>query len=122
MTCLDEATVRGPISVAAGAGLSIADSETRGRLTAEGAQTVEIRDSEVRGGMTVQGSTGTLALTGNDIHGIVEILDNATTSAPLVAANTVRGPLLCTDNEPAPANDGQANTVSGRTQGQCAGL
>jgi len=122
VSCLDEATVRGPISVAAGAGLSIARSETRGRLTAEGAETVEIRDSEVRGGMTVQGSTGTLALTGNDIHGIVEILDNATTSAPLVAANTVRGPLLCTGNEPAPANDGQANTVSGRTQGQCAGL
>jgi hypothetical protein len=41
---------------------------------------------------------------------------------PVVAGNTIRGPLACSRNTPAPLDLGSANTVNGPAAGQCAGF
>jgi len=122
VTCVDGATVRGPITVEAGAGTVITDSQTVGPLTAQDARLVEISHSELRGRISVGGTTETLALISNEVRGPVELDGNSTQGEPVVSDNAVQGPLRCTDNEPAPTNDDLPNTVSGRSQGQCSGL
>jgi hypothetical protein len=39
-----------------------------------------------------------------------------------VSGNTVTGSLYCTGNNPAPADNGSINTVSGTASDQCAGI
>jgi len=39
-----------------------------------------------------------------------------------VMGNTVTGSLACSGNDPAPADNGVVNTVSGTASGQCAAI
>lgn len=122
VTCLEDATVRGPVSVTDAAGLVAADSELFGPVTTEGASAVEISGTEVRGPVRIAGTTGAVEVVDNQIHGPLSLTGSDTALAPLVAGNTVTGPLRCTGNSPAPTHDGVANTVRGPSQGQCASL
>lgn len=122
VTCVDGATVRGPVTVAAGAGLVLTDSELSGPLHADSASVVHLVDSVVSGPVRIDATGEDLVLEGNTVRGPVELTNSATALAPLVSQNTVNGPLSCSGNDPAPVSAGLGNEVSGPSSGQCAVL
>jgi hypothetical protein len=123
VTCLDGATVRGPVSVQAGATLLAINSSINGPVSAASAKAVHLYDTQVNGPVSLSGTTGSAAVVGSTIKGPVTLTGtNTPGAAPLVAANTISGPLACTGNTPAPINLGVANQVNGPASGQCVNL
>ncbi|BCL17373.1 S8 family serine peptidase [Micromonospora sagamiensis] len=124
VTCLAPgATVFGPVSVGGGAGLIALEATVSGPVTATGAGVVELVGSRIDGPVSVTAGTGRVAISGTRVTGPVSLVDNRTGDTPIVVSgNRIEGPLRCVGNEPAPVNDGVANTVSGPRSGQCAGL
>ncbi|GAA4430676.1 hypothetical protein GCM10023169_34380 [Georgenia halophila] len=99
-TCLDDATVRGPVNVTGGASVVVTGSDLTGPFRVDGAASVTVRDTTVTGPVSVTDSTGPVLLAGNEID----------------------GPLVCHGNAEPPADGGEPNRVSGPARGQCAGL
>ena len=123
VTCLDGATVSGPVSVRNGGSLLALDSTISGPLSATGAGAVHLLESTVRGSVSIRSATGSVAVTDSTVHGPVSLSGSATgTVEPIVAGNTVNGPLSCSGNSPAPIDLDAANTVRGPASGQCAAL
>ncbi|MGI5212850.1 ExeM/NucH family extracellular endonuclease [Plantactinospora sp. CA-290183] len=142
LTCLENATVSGPVTVMPGASLLTTGGSIAGPVTATRSGALTLSGTTVSGPVTVVGATGPVLVEKGRIAGPVSIglgtggvrVDSVTASGPvtllgntggrpvLVAANTVRGPLSCLANSPAPGNDGRANTVRGPATGQCARL
>jgi hexosaminidase len=146
VACFDGATVSGPVTVAAGAGLYASGSEFRGPVTASGAGNVllcgttvsgpvtvtgrtrvwlgnqngECAPTTVRGPVTFRGSMGQVTIDGATVAGPLVVQNN--TGSTIVSGNHISGPLSCTGNSPAPTNSGHPNTASGPKSGQCAGL
>ena len=146
VTCLDDATINGPVTVRTGAGLYASGSEVRGALTASGAVNVllcgttvsgpasltggtrvwlgnhngECAPATIKGPVRVTGTTGQVTIDGTTVSGPLVVQNN--TAATIVAGNHIGGPLSCAGNSPAPGNAGQPNTASGPKSGQCAGL
>ncbi|MEW2475283.1 MULTISPECIES: M14 family metallopeptidase [Micromonospora] len=121
VACLAGATVRGPITVQAGATLIVNGSSINGPVSATGAAGFVLTDSTVRGPVSATGTRGPVVLVGNDVSGPVNVVNSAAV-APLIAGNTVNGPLSCTGNSLAPGNFEVANTVSGPKASQCSRL
>ena len=123
VTCLDDATVAGPVVVRPGAGLVATGSTVLGPVTALRASAVELLNSTVRGPVSVTGTTAEVTLVGGTVCGPVALSGNRTGErAPVVAGVRVFGPLLCTGNAPAPDDLGAANEVNGPATGQCTGF
>ncbi|XTZ17276.1 hypothetical protein ACQSSU_07915 [Micromonospora echinospora] len=124
VTCLAPgATVSGPVTVDRGAGLIALDAVVSGPVSATGARVVELTGSRVDGPVSVTAGTGRVAISATRVTGPVSLVDNRTGTNPVVVSgNRIEGPLRCVGNQPAPTNDGVANTVSGPRSGQCAGL
>ncbi|MFI6760325.1 ExeM/NucH family extracellular endonuclease [Micromonospora sp. NPDC050417] len=142
LTCLDKATISGPVTVAPGASLISTGSTISGPVTATRPVLFTLTGTTVSGPVTVTGATGAVLVESGRISGPVSAtnntagvrLDTLTVAGPvtvtgnsgsqpvLVAANTVNGPLSCSGNTPAPGNDGRPNTVRGPASGQCARL
>jgi O-glycosyl hydrolase len=122
-TCLaDGARVVGPVSVSAGAGLVATGATVLGPVTATNATTLRLVDI-VAGSVSVSGVTDLVRISGSRITGPVTVDGADTGFAPVVVSgNTVRGPLSCDGNTPAPVNEGIPNTTTGPTMGQCRGL
>jgi len=141
VTCLDDATVSGPITVGRGASLVSTGSTISGPVSATRPGLFTAHETTVSGPVTVTGSTGAVLIEKGRISGPVSLtnntggvrLDTMTISGPVtvtgnsgaqvvVAKNTVSGPLSCSGNSPAPGNDDRPNKVSGPKSGQCAKL
>jgi hypothetical protein len=123
VTCLDGATVSGPVTVREGGSLLALDSTVSGPVTASGAGAVHLYETTVRGPVTVAATTGSVAVVDTTVQGPATLRDNATGDVePVVAGSTVRGPLSCSGNVPAPVDLGSPNVVHGPASGQCAGL
>ncbi|WBB70020.1 hypothetical protein [Micromonospora sp. WMMD812] len=123
VTCLDGATVSGPVTVRPGASLLAIDSSISGPVSASNAAAVHLYQSTVRGPVSITGTRGSTAIVESEIHGPAVVTGSRTGSVePIIADSTVRGPLACTGNSPAPINLAAANTVSGPATGQCSGL
>jgi hypothetical protein len=75
----------------------------------------------VQGNLTMDNNTAGSEVVLNQISGNANVSGNSG-SAPLVGDNTIGGNLRCFNNSPPPTNFGSPNTVSGKIQGQCAGL
>ncbi|GAA0403678.1 hypothetical protein GCM10009530_64620 [Microbispora corallina] len=146
VTCLDDATVTGPVTVRTGAGLYASGSEVRGPLTTSGAVDVllcgttvsgpatltggarvwvgdhkgDCAAATIKGPLTVTGTTRQVTIDGSTVNGPLVLQNN--TAATIVSGNHIGGPLSCSGNSPAPTNAGQPNTTSGPKPGQCAGL
>ncbi|WP_329000276.1 beta-N-acetylhexosaminidase [Kribbella sp. NBC_00709] len=126
VACFDGATVSGPVTVAAGAGLYASGSEFRGPVSASGAGNVLLCGTTVSGPVSVTGRTrvwlgnpaGECAPT--TIKGPVSVQNN--TGSTIISGNRISGPLSCAGNSPAPTNAGYPNTVAGPKSGQCAKL
>ncbi|SCF24181.1 Zinc carboxypeptidase [Micromonospora viridifaciens] len=119
--CLKDATVTGPVRVQPGATLIATGSTFTGPVEATGAAGVFLTDSKVVGPVRVTGTTGPVVVVDTTVEGPVVVSDNRG-NAPLVAANTVTGPLECTGNAAAPVNIEVANSVQGPKRDQCASL
>ncbi|MFI6760384.1 GH92 family glycosyl hydrolase [Micromonospora sp. NPDC050417] len=119
VTCLSGATIKGPVTVKAGAALYVDGGAINGPVAASGASAVVLRGVTVGGPVALTGTTGEASIERATIGGPVTLTAN---SGPLVAATEVGGPLACTGNTPAPVGNGLANTVRGPVAGQCVGL
>ncbi|MCZ7422421.1 M14 family zinc carboxypeptidase [Verrucosispora sp. WMMA2121] len=121
VACLADATVRGPVRVRPGATLIVNGGSINGPVDAAGAAGLVLTAGTVNGPVNVTGTTGPVLLVGNRISGPVNVVNSAGV-APLLAGNTVNGPLGCTGNAAAPVNIEVANAVSGPRFDQCARL
>jgi hypothetical protein len=122
-TCLDGATVSGPVSVRAGGSLLALDSTINGPVSASGASAVHLYETNVRGSVAVSRASGSVAIVDSTVAGSVSLANNATGDVePIVARSTVSGSLACSGNTPAPINLGAPNNVRGPATGQCAAL
>jgi hypothetical protein len=118
VTCLDGATVTGPVTVTAGASLVATGATIGGPVAANGAATVELFHSTVGGPLAVTGTTGDVQVLGGTVRGPATLTGNA---APVFAGVTVQGPLTCAGNAQAPNDVDIANAVQGPSLGQCRG-
>ncbi|MGW4464898.1 M14 family zinc carboxypeptidase [Micromonospora sp. NPDC004704] len=122
-TCLADGTVNGPVTVRPGATLVATGTTINGPVSAAGAAGVFLTDSTVRGPVSISGTTGAVNVVNVNVSGPVSLAANGTgVDVPLLAGNSVNGPLSCAGNSPAPINLNLANTVQGPKSGQCAGL
>jgi 5'-nucleotidase len=141
LTCFENATVFGGVTVKPGASVSITGGLVTGPVAATGAGQVTLDGAQVIGPVSVTGSTGAVVLDkakitgpivlhgnkggvtvdGAQIVGPVQVTGNSGGPA-VIAANKITGPLACSGNNPAPGNDGRKNTVVGPATGQCARL
>ncbi len=119
VTCLDGATVTGPVSVSPGASLIVHGGSIGGPLTATGAAKVVLDRTKVGGPVAITGATGTVSIELTGIGGPVALTAN---KGPVLTSSTIGGPLACTGNSPAPTDYDLQNTVRGPAAGQCAKL
>jgi 5'-nucleotidase len=141
LTCVDGATILGPVTVKAGASLIVTGGLIAGPVTATRPELFEINGTQVYGPVTVTGATGAVTIDQAKITGPVSLATNKagvtvdtsqitgpvtllgnTGGEAVVAGNKITGPLACSGNNPAPGNDGRKNTVRGPASGQCAKL
>jgi hypothetical protein len=123
VTCLDGATVKGPVLVRTGGSLLAIDSEIKGPLAATWSAAVHVYHSTVRGPVSLVGVSGSAAIVDSTVKGPVLLFGVETPGVePIVADSTVMGPLVCLANDPAPINLGAANDVDGPATGQCSTL
>ncbi|MFY1702562.1 M14 family zinc carboxypeptidase [Micromonospora sp. WMMA1923] len=121
VTCVDGAALRGPVRVQPGAVLIVTGTSINGPVDATGAAGVFLTGSTVNGPVRVVGTRGPVSVVGTRVSGPVDVVNNAG-SAPLLAGNTVNGPLSCTGNAVPPVNLEVANAVSGPKSAQCSRL
>lgn len=119
VTCLDRASVTGPVLVRAGASLVASESSITGPVSASGAASVELLNASVVGPVSINGTTVDVTIVGGRFVGPILLSDNHG-RAPILAGTTVTGPVMCAGNSPAPENLQAPNTVRGPVIGQCA--
>ncbi len=122
VTCLTNATVNGPVQVAAGASLVATDSRVNGPVRADRAADLHLLRSTIAGPVSASGLTRSLVAVGSTVQGPLSVTSSRTTDPVTLAGNTVNGPLTCSANTPAPTNLQAPNRVSGPRSGQCAKL
>ncbi len=118
VTCLDDATVAGGVTVRDGASLVADGGHIAGSLNASRAHIVSLNGAEVSGPTSLTGTTGWEKVTGSVLRGPVEVTDSAGTVAPDLSNTSVRGALSCWGNASVPVLAG--TEVTGPTFGQCA--
>ncbi|MET9348736.1 ParB/Srx family N-terminal domain-containing protein [Streptomyces termitum] len=123
VTCLDRASVRGPVTVRPSAVLVATGARVEGPVRADGAAGVQLCGTSVTGPLAVTGATGPVraggpGCTGNRITGPVQLVNN--TGPVVFTANEVTGPLTCSGNTTGVDTTPRPNTVRGPATGQCA--
>ncbi len=121
VTCLEDATVLGGVTLAAGAGLVATDSRINGGLDADGAAALHLFGSTVNGGSDVAGA-GDVVVAASSFSGGLSLTGNRGDNGVILTGSLVSGPLTCTDNEGGVNDFGAANDVRGTATGQCAEL
>ncbi|WP_432890512.1 M64 family metallopeptidase [Kribbella sp. CA-245084] len=122
VTCLTNATVNGPVLVAARASLVSTDSRINGPVRADQAADLQLLRSTVAGPVTADHVSRSVVVVGSTVQGPVSVTNASTAQPPALAGNTVNGPLVCQANAPKPTNLEAPNKVSGPRSGQCAKL
>ncbi|WP_285745098.1 GH92 family glycosyl hydrolase [Lentzea sp. NBRC 105346] len=120
VTCVEGATIGGPVTVQKGATLLFFGGEIKGPLSASDAASVVLVGTRVGGPVSIDGGTTEVALENASVAGPVSLTNNKTRT--VVAQTSVGGPLSCTGNSPEPVNNGLANDVKGPKAGQCTNL
>jgi hypothetical protein len=134
VTCLEDATVAGTLTVRSGASVVITDSMIAGSLRATGAEAVQLFGSSVNGQATIAGTTRDVTIAGSTFNGRLTLTNNTQVSAnerfsrlagaygPVLAGNTVNGELACTGNSADAKDFGADNVIRGSNTGNCANL
>jgi hypothetical protein len=134
VTCLEDATVRGGVSVQAGATLVATDSLINGMVAATGAESVQLLGVTVNGETQLAGTTRDVTIAGSTFFGELTLADNTQLSAnerysrlageygPILVGSSVNGELTCTGNSAGVADFGAPNKLTGAHGGDCADL
>jgi hypothetical protein len=134
VTCLEDATVAGALTVRSGASVVLTDSLVAGPLQATGAEAVQLFGSSVNGPSSIKGTTRDVTIAGSTFNGRVTLSGNTQVSAnerysrlagaygPVVAGNTVNGELACSGNSAAAKDFGADNLIRGSHTGDCVDL
>jgi uncharacterized repeat protein (TIGR01451 family) len=126
VTCLEGATVTGPVNVQAGAALLSEGSRITGPVNATDALEIALCDTTVTGPVNLKGSSKVtlgdpeIDCEPNRVVGPVNV--NQTDGPSVIAGNRIIGPLACKNNAPPPVNNGAPNDVTGPKSGQCKDL
>jgi hypothetical protein len=146
VTCLQNATQDGAITVMNGHELSVVDSKITGAVTSTSSapftfchsstvrgaikvsnsmKPVVIGDNAatcaanvIDGAVTLNANKGGTQLAGNSVGGAVTASQNVASGGPIISNNQIGGKLTCSGNTPAPVNNGQSNAVKGERVGQ----
>ena len=95
-TCLEGATVNGPVRIGEAARVLVLDTTIRGPVTSQSAESVHVKDSQLRGPLQLQGTTRALTLQDTTVQGPVYLKQDQT--GPLGIQMTevqIDGPLRC---------------------------
>ena len=96
-----------------------------GSVTITGASAmVTVGELHQHGTLTLEHNAGGIYFVGSQVDGRAYV-ENNSAPAPVenaVMNNTITGSLYCAGNNPAPADNGIVNTVSGTASGQCAAI
>lgn len=134
VTCLEDATVHGGVSVHPGASLVVTDSVISGMLVATDAESVQLFGATVNGETHLTGVTRDVTIAGSTFHGEFALTDNTQVSAnerysrlagdygPILAGNSIDGELTCTGNSAGVVDFGAPNQINGAHGGDCANL
>jgi hypothetical protein len=124
-TFCNSSTKQGAINSTRGSGFVIIGNGGDGvrRATTCGANHID-------GAVTLAGNRGGLEVGGNSIVGGLTLSSNMApqngtpneNNGTEIEANVVTGLTTCSNNIPAPVNDGRKNTFTGGAKGQCASL
>jgi uncharacterized repeat protein (TIGR01451 family) len=126
ITCLQNATVFGHVTVSPGAGVRASGSALVGGIDAKGATEVTVCGSLVLGTLRSKDAAAVTigdpanGCPGNIVLGAIQV--TGTSGPTVIGGNGILGKLACTGNDPAPTNGGSRNTVLGKKSGQCAKL
>ncbi|MDG4810138.1 M14 family zinc carboxypeptidase [Micromonospora sp. WMMD1120] len=122
-TCAANATINGPVTVRPGAALVTTATTINGPLATTGAAGILLAASTVYGPTRITDTTDAISLIDVTVAGPLDLSTNTTgTDTPVLAGTTIRGPLACAGNNPAPTNLGITNTVHGPRTTECAAL
>jgi hypothetical protein len=139
VTCLQDATVTGPVTVAPGASLVAVGATIAGPIHARDARAMWLSGGRISGPVSITGTAGVVRVVETTVEGRLEVsgsaaglvVDRSTVvgSASVVANsgrhpitlawNRIAGSLMCAHNAPAPTDDGRPNAVGGTVHGQC---
>lgn len=140
VTCVRDATVTGPVTVAPGAALVVDGARLTGAVTSAEASSVHLTDARIRGAVVISGSDGEVVLADSTVSGSVNLSGNTggvtvadstvfghvnlsgNTGGVTVTGTTIAGSLSCAGNDPPPDDDGRPNEVAGAAAGQCSGF
>ncbi|MFC7613243.1 5'-nucleotidase C-terminal domain-containing protein [Actinokineospora soli] len=92
LTCLDGATVVGPVVVRAGASLQATGARITGPVAATRPESVTLTDTRVTGSLSISGATDAVVIENTQVTGPIALYNN--TGGVTVAGNTITGPLL----------------------------
>ncbi|MFB9909717.1 GH92 family glycosyl hydrolase [Allokutzneria oryzae] len=120
VVCLNDATITGPVTIAAGASVYANGGRIIGPVRATGAADVVLLGTHVTGPVDITGSTGVVGVETARVTGPLSLVNNS--GASVVAASTVVGPVTCSGNATDPSNNGLPVAGSGPRSGQCQGL
>ena len=123
VTCLDDATIDGPVTVEPGASLVVSDgSELHKGLHATDAAVVHVFGATVNRDSKITG-TGDVIVAGSLFRGKLTVSDSKGSSYGVaILGNKVNDKLICTGNDPGVTDFGAPNNVVHKTAGQCAEL
>ena len=128
VTCLDNATVSGNVTVAAGASVVVKKGTIGGTLNANGAEAVQLFGSTVTGAAQVRNTTRDVTIAGSTFRGGLALTGNTQVSAnerysrlagaygPILAGSTIYG-LTCADNSAEVSDFGAPNSLRGSQSG-----
>ncbi|MGW9631967.1 M64 family metallopeptidase [Agromyces sp. NPDC055520] len=134
VTCIEDASVNGGVTVTAGASLLVTDSSINGGLSAVGAKAIQLVGVTLNGSGRIANTTDDLTVVGSRFSGAVSITGTTQATAserfsrlagaygPVFAGNLVDGKLDCSGNSAPLADFGAGNSVNGAKTGDCSAL
>jgi hypothetical protein len=120
VTCLQDATVAGSVTVRPGASLIAVGSRITGALSAVDANTVSLAGTSVGGSLSIVGAHTEATLSFASVGGSAMVTNGA--GSTMISGSTIGGALACFDNASGVTNAGFADTVHGAIAGQCGEL
>lgn len=121
VTCLDHATVAGPVTVSSGGSLYTSAGTIDGPVRADDARSIVLAGTSVAGPVSISGADE-VAIVHGDIGGPLALVGSGSADRPpLVTGSSISGPLSCSGNDPPPDGGSWITTVGGPASGQCAG-
>ena len=122
VTCIDGATIQGPVEVRPGASLVVSDGSKLIRgLSAVDAAVVHVFGATINRNTSISGADD-VVVAGSDLGSLIVEDSKGSSYGVAILGNTIGDKLVCNGNEVGVTDFGAPNTVGRTAAGQCAGL